>query len=248
MTMLTSSGEQDHNAQQRAYFERAPKPTMVPADSVYLQRHAASLIRFGNLSQSERILEVGCGMGRYTLLLAKRGLHVEGLDLSSVLLERLRAYGRGTYDGRLYAADIADPPPELSGRFDVVIALFALHHMSDLATVFDAMFRVLKPGGRVVFLEPNPYNPLFYIQILATPGMSWQGDRGIVMMRRSVIFGGLQKAGFVDAKMERFGFLPPFAVNHPLGRRVEEILERVPLWRALLPFQLFQAQRPQHPC
>jgi SAM-dependent methyltransferase len=248
MTMLVSSSEPNHNAQQRAYFEGALKPTMVPADTVYLQRHVESLIRFGNMSRSERILEVGCGMGRYTLLLAKRGLQVEGLDLSSVLLERLRAYGTGIYDGPLYAADIADPPPELAGRFDVVVALFALHHMRDLAMVFDAMFRVVKPGGRVVFLEPNPYNPLFYIQIFATPGMSWQGDRGILMMRRRVILGGLQQAGFVEPKMERFGFLPPFAVNHPAGRRAEALLERVPFWRALLPFQLFQAQRPQYPC
>ena len=244
MTTIVSESERVHNAQQCEYFEAALKRTMVPADTPYLQRHVESLIRFGRLSPRERILEVGCGMGRYTLLLARRGLQVEGLDLSAVLLDRLRAYGAGIYDGPLHAADITDPPKQLIGRFDVVVALFALHHMHDLAPAFDAMFRVVKPGGRVVFLEPNPYNPLFYIQILATPGMSWQGDKGIVMMRRSVIFGGLQKAGFVDPKMERFGFLPPFAVNHAAGRRAETVLERVPFWRALLPFQLFRAKRP----
>jgi SAM-dependent methyltransferase len=244
MTTLVSESERTHNAQQCAYFEAALKRTMVPADTAYLRRHVESLIRFGRLSPRDRILEVGCGMGRYTLLLARRGLQVEGLDLSGVLLDRLRSYGAGIYDGPLYAADIADPPEPLIGRFDVVVALFALHHMHDLAPAFDAMFRVVKPGGRVVFLEPNPYNPLFYIQILATPGMSWQGDKGIVMMRRRVIFGGLERAGFVDPEMERFGFLPPFAVNHAAGRRVEAVLERVPFWRTLLPFQLFRAYRP----
>lgn len=244
MTTLVTDSERDHNAQQCAYFEAVLKRTMVPADNAYLQRHVEELIRFGSITPRDRILEVGCGMGRYTLLLARRGLQVEGLDLSAVLLDRLRAYGAGIYNGPLYAADIADPPSDLIGRFDVAVALFALHHMHDLAPAFDAMFRVVKPGGRVVFLEPNPYNPLFYIQILATPGMTWQGDKGIVNMRRRVILDGLQKAGFVDSAMERFGFLPPFAVKHAAGRQVEAVLERVPFWRAMLPFQLFRALRP----
>jgi SAM-dependent methyltransferase len=244
MTTVGSESERSHNAQQCAYFEAGLKRTMVPAESPYLQRHVESLIRFGNITPRDRILEIGCGMGRYTLLLAKRGLQVEGMDLSAVLLDRLRAYGAGVFDGPLYAADIVDPPKELLGRFDVAVALFALHHMHDLAPAFEAMFRVVKPGGRVVFLEPNPYNPLFYIQILATPGMSWEGDKGMVNMRRRVILGGLEKAGFVEPAMERFGFLPPFAVSHAAGRRVEAVLERVPVWRAMLPFQLFRAKRP----
>jgi hypothetical protein len=63
-------------------------------------------------------------------------------------------------------------------------------------------------------------------------------------MRRRVIFSGLRQAGFVDPEMQRFGFLPPFAVNNAIGRRVEAGLEQVPFWRALLPFQLFRARRP----
>lgn len=236
--------ESVHNRQQRAYFEGAVKRTMIPNDSPYLQRHVDALLQFGNLSGGDRILEVGCGMGRYTLLLAKRGIQVEGLDLSPVLLARLRAYAMGDFDGPLYAADIEHPPAELMGRFDAVVALFALHHMRDLRAIFGSMFRLVKPGGRVVFLEPNPYNPLFYIQMLITPGMSWKGDGGIIRMRRGVVSGALRHAGFANPEMSRFGFLPPFAVNRPAGRRVEAILERNPLWQWMLPFQLIRAHRP----
>jgi SAM-dependent methyltransferase len=244
MTTSVPSHERGHNRRQCIYFESGLKPTMVPVDSPYLQRHVESLVRFGEITTRDRILEVGCGMGRYTLLLAKRGFEVEGLDLSAVLIERLRNYAGDSFPHPLYAAAIEHPPPELAGRFDVVVALFALHHMCDLPSVFRSMFGLLKPGGRVVFLEPNPYNPLFYIQMLATPGMTWAGDGGIVMMRRRVIFDGLRMAGFVSPEMMRFGFLPPFAVNLSPGRRLEAVLERVPFWRWLLPFQLFRARRP----
>lgn len=233
-----------HNQTQRAYFETADKPRMVPVDSPYLRRHVDALVRFGSLVPGERILEVGCGMGRYTLLLANRGLHVDGLDLSPVLLERLGEYAGNQFAGALYAADIENPPAEMAGRYDAVLALFALHHMRDLSAAFRSMSRLVKPGGRVVFLEPNAYNPLFYLQILATPGMSWQGDKGIVMMRRRVVFDALEQAGFVRPEMTRFGFLPPFLANRPRGMHAEAILERVPLWRGLLPFQLFRAVRP----
>jgi SAM-dependent methyltransferase len=242
--MAGAMSDRVHNQAQRAYFEMADKPRMVPVDSAYLRRHVDALVRFGSLVPGERILEVGCGMGRYTLLLAGRGLHADGLDLSPVLLERLREYAGNRFRGALYAADIENPPAEMAGRYDAVIALFALHHMHDLRTAFQSMSHLLKPGGRVVFLEPNAYNPLFYLQILATPGMSWQGDKGIVMMRRRVVFDALHEAGFVRPEMTRFGFLPPFVANRRGGMRVEAVLERVPLWRGLLPFQLFRAARP----
>ena len=244
MTTLVSRPETDHNRRQRTYFEAVLKRTMIPVESAYLERHVDSLIRFGNISTRDRVLEVGCGMGRYTLLLAKRGVRVEGIDLSAVLLDRLRKFSGGSFDGPLYAGDIECPPQALTGTFDAVIALFTLHHMRDLLKPFESMFRFVKPGGRVVFLEPNPYNPLFHIQALVMPGMSWRRESGILMMRRSVIFANLRQAGFVDPEMQRFGFLPPFVVNRSAGRSLETVLERVPLWRPLLPFQLFRARRP----
>ncbi len=100
------------------------------------------------------------------------------------------------------------------------------------------------PGGRVVFLEPNPYNLLYYVQILFTPGMTWEGDGGIVRMRRRLIFRAMERAGFTRCAMTRFGFFPPFLTNRPWGARLEAWLERVPVWRPALPFQLFRGERP----
>jgi SAM-dependent methyltransferase len=183
-------------------------------------------------------------MGRYTLVFADRGLQIEGLDLSPVLLDRLRAYARGRFDVPLHCAVVEHPPDGLEGRFDVVVGLFVLHHVEDLTSALAAMARLLRPGGRAVFLEPNPYNPIFYVQMLITPGMTWAGDGGLIRMRRSVVFDAFRRAGFVRPRMQRFGFFPPFLANHRVGAGVESLLERVALWRGLLPFQLFGAQRP----
>jgi len=74
--------------------------------------------------------------------------------------------------------------------------------------------------------------------------MSWQGDGGIVHMRPRRVLGAMRAAGLIPQGVTRFGFLPPFAANTRLGAAAERRLERVPLWRPALPFQIFAALAP----
>jgi SAM-dependent methyltransferase len=235
-----------HNAQQRVYFEETAKPTMAPRNTPYLHRHVDEALRFAGYTPDQRVLEVGCGMGRYTLILARRGVRVEGLDLSPVLLQRLQAYNQAS-GGReipLHCADVGSPPPGLAGSFDLVLGFFALHHLHGLPACFAAMARLVRPGGRVVFVEPNAFNVLYYIQIGITPGMTWAGDGGIAQMRTGVVFPAMGQAGLRDLAVHRFGFFPPFLANRPWGARLEGWLERAPWWRPFLPFQVFRGERP----
>jgi SAM-dependent methyltransferase len=233
-----------HNRAQIEYFERAGKHAMRPADSNYVERQIDRLVTFAGLEPGERVLDVGCGMGRYTFGLADRGLVLEGLDLSEKLLDRFRDFDGGRYGIPLHCADVLEPPQELKGRFDAVVGFFTLHHLHDLVSCLRSMRSLARPGGRIVFLEPNPLNPLYYIQMLVVPGMSWRGDKGILNMQKRKVSDATRAAGLAPLAHERFGFLPPFAVNRPWGPRAEDALERVPLWSRLLPFQLFRADVP----
>jgi SAM-dependent methyltransferase len=241
MTDLGRDALERHNRAQIEYFERAGKQAMRPAASRYVERQVDRLVAFAGLTAGQRVLDVGCGMGRYTFALADRGLAVEGLDLSETLLGRFREFDAGRYGIPLHHGDILDPPKELVGGFDALIGFFTLHHLHDLSGCLDAMRSLTKPGGRIVFLEPNPLNPLYYVQMLVVPGMSWSGDKGLLAMREREVFEAMRTAGLVEPALERFGFLPPFAVNRRWGPSIEDALERVQLWRRLLPFQLFRA-------
>jgi SAM-dependent methyltransferase len=230
-----------HNQAQQQYYGGTVKPRMTPRDTPYLRRHVDELVRFGGIRPQDRVLEIGCGMGRYTLLLAGRGFRVEGMDLTPSLLDRLREFDSGRHRIPLYCGDVADPHPELEGQFDVVAGLFMLHHLHDLERSFAGVRRLLKPGGRAVFLEPNAYNILFYIQILLWPNISWKGDKGILRMRPGPVLRAMQAAGLSDRAYQRFGFFPPFLANRPWGPAAERALEKFPPWRTFLPFQLFRA-------
>ncbi|MDX6408581.1 MAG: 2-polyprenyl-6-hydroxyphenyl methylase / 3-demethylubiquinone-9 3-methyltransferase [Gaiellaceae bacterium] len=212
---------------------------MIPRATPYVRRHVDELLAATGLRAGTSVLEVGCGMGNYTFELIRRGLTIEGLDLSPVLLERLQAYADGRTSLPLHCADILDPPTELLGRFDGVVGFFTLHHLHDVEGSIRAMARLLRPGGRFAFVEPNAFNPLYYIQIAATPGMSFRGERRLTSMRPGVILPAMRTAGLSDVSVHRYGFFPPFLTNRKAGRTMEKGLEQVMPLRPVSAFQLF---------
>ncbi|MEY4581630.1 MAG: hypothetical protein RL701_6333 [Pseudomonadota bacterium] len=221
-------GHESHNAVQRHYFESRPRPRMWPRRSQYLERHIdEALARLGPRPHA-RILEVGCGMGRYTLALQRRGVTVEGLDLSAALLERLRAFARPGSAPVLHAGDLLAPPAALLGQFDAVIGFFVLHHVPDLCAGLAGVRALLKPGGRAVFIEPNAWNPLFCLQIALTPSMSFRAEQGIFDMRERPLAQAASAAGLSALAIERFGIAPPMVVDCAFGAQLERVLERLP--------------------
>lgn len=231
-----------HNDYQREYFERGQR-TLEPTGSLYLRRHVDRMMDYAGVAAGDRVLEIGCGLGRYTLLLAERGVAVEGMDLSAALLDRLRESAPPGRTIPTHAGDIADAPPDLEEQFDAVIGFFVLHHVHGLDACLARAARLVRPGGRIAFLEPNPFNPLYYVQIALTPEMRWAGERGMLRMRPEPMREALASAGVQPMPVVRFGYFPPFVTNRRLGARLEDGLEKVPMWSFAHPFQLFGAER-----
>lgn len=107
-----------------------------------------------------RSLEIGAGTGFFTLNLKLAGILDEGTvtDISPRMVEvaKRNAASLGfAIEGR--AAD-AEELPYADNSFDLVIGHAVIHHLPDVAKAFDEIFRVLKPGGRVVICgEPTRY-------------------------------------------------------------------------------------------
>jgi SAM-dependent methyltransferase len=240
---LPRTGREAHNLLQRAYCEDAISGTIVPRDSRHITRQLDQVMRVAGVSAEDRVLEVGCGMGRFTLRLAERGVRIEGLDLSPVLLDRFRALNAGQFEIPLHCADVVAPPARLLNRFDLVVGFFVLHHVKDVGEAVGAMSRMLKPGGRLVLLDANGYNPLFYLQVLSTPGMTWEGDKGMTRMRPGLVFRALERAGMDRFGLTRFGVFPAVVSDRKWGAWMDAALDRVPLPSPCRAFQIFLAHR-----
>ena len=125
-----------------------------------------------------------------------------------------------------------------------MIGFFVLHHLLDFPTVFSALAQVVRPGGRIAFCEPVAWNPLYYLQVLLTPGMRFAGEPSLTAMRPGKILPAMTAAGFVDARAHGYGYFPPQLKNHPFGDRLEARLERFSWTPFPHAFQIFSASRP----
>jgi SAM-dependent methyltransferase len=93
------------------------------------------------------VLDVGCGMGRFSDVISRWGGRVVGIDLSSAVdaaLGNLRE--RKNVD--LAQADVFHLPFR-PGTFDVIFSIGVLHHTPDTRAAFDSLPRLLKPGGTI---------------------------------------------------------------------------------------------------
>lgn len=233
----------DHLAYQRAYFSRpADKPGMAPGETPFVRRHLEAALGALGLAPGARVLELGCGMGRFTELLAARGLEMTGVDLSPELLAVAQA-GDPERRIRYLCCDAAEVDRHAAGPFDAVVGFFVLHHLPALRPALEAATRLLAPGGRAAFCEPNAWNPFFYLQILVTPGMTFRAEGGVARMRRAAVAPAWVAAGLGALRLRRYGFFPPALANRAAGARWERRLERIRSLGPFLPFQVFSGAR-----
>ncbi|MEV0131791.1 class I SAM-dependent methyltransferase [Dactylosporangium sp. NPDC050688] len=99
------------------------------------------------------VVDLGCGTGSLTTLLAEAGHHVYGLDASSNMLKvaRHKAAHHGVAVS-LIRGDVSRPPFAL-GSFDVVLVRHVLWAVQDPETTLARWIGLLRPQGRLVLIE-----------------------------------------------------------------------------------------------
>lgn len=108
----------------------------------------------------ERILDIGCGAGRFTRRMATLGASIVAIDHAERFLDRAR---EGTTERieriRYLKLDATDPPALVSlGEecFDAAVCTMALMDMSSITPLISSLPRLLKPQGRFVFSVSHP--------------------------------------------------------------------------------------------
>jgi ubiquinone/menaquinone biosynthesis C-methylase UbiE len=161
---------------------------------IELARAVGSAILDGvPLTGRERAMELGCGTGLVTALLAPSLGHVLAVDGSAGMLDvlhrKLKALGIRNVES--VEADLANQVPP--GPFELVFSSMTLHHIADVEGLFIRIYDRLAPGGHVALADLALEDGTFHAEDV--PGVMHHGFEPAELLR------WLETAGFVDLQV-----------------------------------------------
>ncbi len=215
----------EHNAQY--YQEKAN----IDLDDVHYGPFAPSESKLKLLKElkGKSVLEIGCGGGQASIAMAKKGARCTGIDISEkqIAIAKRLAVSQSVQVTFL-VGDMLEQLDALSEPFDVVFSAFAFQYISDLTTLFEKVFQVVKNNGQFVFSLGHPVwdkfdeknNSFFlsYQYVGAIEQSSVYTEDEITQpfvkytRKMSDIYNSLSETGFIVEKI-----VEPFDINSPSG-------------------------------
>jgi SAM-dependent methyltransferase len=166
-----------------------------------------------------RVLDVGCGMGEFLVLLRELGFEAEGVEGNQEQSEQVRSLGFS-----VHTVDLEEGLPYPERVFVLVSCLELIEHIALAEPLLEDIHRVLKPGGHLLLTTPNFsfLNNRFHYLFGRGPL-----NEGIHLryFHRNRLLSLLDKAGFEVVAKNSFG---PVPLRSSLAIRLGR---ECPLWR-----------------
>lgn len=185
--------------------------------------------RIGNV-KSLKILDFGCGNGWLSILLAKRGAEVWGIDISEELIKQANQFAdkEGLSEKIFFQVMAAENLSFEDNFFNLIIGSAILHH-TELSLAINNLNKVLKPEGKAIFVEPMNQNIFLKIWRRLTPWRRSPVEKALTYKELKLIQNIFPKAEFYF-----FGFtsiftqgILLFSPKNKLFLFVNDLLERV---------------------
>ncbi len=200
---------------------------------VRAERRCEYMISQMEVLPGKSVMEIGCGTGKNAFILAKKtGMQVLGTDLCVPFIEQAKETNRLT-NLRYDILDFNKADQFKGERFDYIIGNGILHHLyHHLDEAFVNMRHLLKDKGKIIFIEPNLYNPYVYL-IFNYPTLREKTHLEPDEMAFSKPFAieKLKKAGYQNIEVEYKDFLlpgvPDFLITPSIV--IGDVLEKIPL-------------------
>lgn len=231
---MTAIAPHEHEAEVAARFDllhRRFKPGMGREDVRLVALRAC----LGPMA-GRRLLDLGCGKGRFAASIAASGAEVIGLDRSAAML------AGAAWSGLDRVLGSARRLPFAGATFDAVIAVEVFEHLAAIDEVLLDVRRVLRPGGVVAIVDKNagswnarrPWLPNLAVKWLDERRGLWMYPRGGPIREHWFwpgSFGERIRRVFGEVRVTHL--LTPEEAAHPLFRRVPRA-RLLTLWSARL--------------
>jgi 2-polyprenyl-3-methyl-5-hydroxy-6-metoxy-1,4-benzoquinol methylase len=204
-----------------------------------------------------RVLEIGCGIGSDLHWLALHGAKVTGIDVKSewttaaeLLTKHVCAkIAPVTVDiQRINLLDLPD------AQYDLIYMKDTFHHLEPRDQIVAKIVSLLAPGGTVVIVEPNAWNPMIQLKMFRIRGFKTivekidkaTGERFVYGNERLVsgpaIARGFARYG-VKGSTRLFRLVPTALSSNPLIVGAADLLEKMRIEPGLLPLCIHSVYR-----
>lgn len=179
----------DAQQRNRLWWERMPMTYVeweaekrLPTDPQYFRTLASHVLGespfltawfAGRSFAGQRVLDIGCGSGVFSCLLARAAASVTAVDLSETAVGMARASSRAQKVPIAVARMDAEKIALKDGAVDFAFSWGVLHHTRDMDAAFREVRRVLKPGGQGMIMVYHRHSVVYYVH-----GLYWLLVRG----------------------------------------------------------------------
>jgi len=202
------------------------------------------LVRLLGNPKGKKILDLGCGTGKFGLKLAKMSNEVIGIDVSEnsikIANKTAKKYYIKTFKG------IVDNFKETKYKnyFDYVLAINMFHHTNDADIILKNINNSLKKDGVLIVFEVNPFNLLFIPFLISCGQLKSHLTKEYL---RSNIFSLkklLEKNKFEIFEIHKWCLLPTKFYNYSLKiKSLNEVLNKIPIIKFFSAFHVILSRK-----
>jgi SAM-dependent methyltransferase len=175
-------------------------------------------VRLSGLAPGARVIDMGCGSGAFTGLLAARGYNVSGIDIAPKLI----ALARTKFPHIEFFTGDAENMPFEAKTFDGVLLSGLAHHFPDPRRLAAEVARVLKIGGRFVAFDPNRMNPFMWLY--RDPSSPFYSRVGVTENERPVLASRLAEVFRKEGFAVHTDYLAGLPYRYVASRRTRALL------------------------
>ena len=220
---------------------------LVASTETRMKRRAEFMISKMDLQKKGSVLEIGCGRGEVAYWIAEATSNeVIGSDLCVPFIEEAGQH----YQLPNLSYEVLDfnHPGQIKNRkFNYIVGNGILHHLyTHLDDALQTLFDLLNPGGKIIFIEPNIYNP--YCAVIFKIGFmrkiaNLEPDE--MAFSGSFIKSKLEITGFTDIETEYKDFLLPGVPGWSVRPLIAagNVLEKIPVLDHLAQSVFITAQK-----